>query len=109
MRNIMFCGNSKVFDGVLSCMLSIFKRTETKEPFSITVLTMDVSHLNPNYTCIDDDMISFLDKVAKTYNPENLVKKIDVTSENQRFKLSGSFKVRFQGSGWGICRAEMGD
>ena len=71
MRNIMFCGNSKVFDGVLTCMLSIFKRTETTEPFSITILTMDVSHLNPDYTCIDDNMISFLDKVAKSYNAAN--------------------------------------
>ena len=79
MRNIMFCGNSKVFDGVLTCMLSIFKRTETKEPFSISILTMDVSHLNPDYTCIDDNMISFLDKVAKSYNAENEVRKIDVT------------------------------
>lgn len=79
MRNIMFCGNSKVFDGVLTCMLSIFKRTETTEPFSITILTMDVSHLNPAYTVIDDKMIAFLDKVAKSYNAQNEVKKIDVT------------------------------
>ena len=79
MRNILFCGNSKVFDGVLTCMLSIYKRTETKEPFSISILTMDVSHLNPDYTCIDDNMISFLDKVAKSYNAENEVRKIDVT------------------------------
>lgn len=79
MRNILFCGNSKVFDGVLTCMLSIFKRTDTKEPFSISILTMDVSHLNPDYTCIDDNMISFLDKVAKSYNAENEVRKIDVT------------------------------
>ncbi len=79
MRNILFCGNSKVFDGVLSCMLSIFKRSSTKEAFSITILTMDVSYIKPAYTAIDDKMISFLDKVAKKYNPENLVKKIDVT------------------------------
>ena len=65
MRNIMFCGNSKVFDGVLSCMLSIFKRTQTQEAFEITVLTMDVSHLNPAYTCIDDKM-NRLHKVHKT-------------------------------------------
>ena len=57
MRNILFCGNSKVFDGVLTCMLSIFKRTETKEAFSFTIMTMDVSHLNPAYTAIDDSMI----------------------------------------------------
>ncbi|MCR5437298.1 MAG: lipopolysaccharide biosynthesis protein [Treponema sp.] len=79
MINVLFCGNDKVFDGVLTCMLSIFKRTQTKEPFSITILTMDVSHIKKDYKCINDDMIKFLNKVAKDYNPENKVRKIDVT------------------------------
>ncbi|MBR5646537.1 MAG: lipopolysaccharide biosynthesis protein [Treponema sp.] len=79
MINVMFCGNNKVFDGVLTCMLSIFKRTTTKEAFSITILTMDVSHIREDYKCISDEMIDFLNKVAKDYNPENKVRKIDVT------------------------------
>ena len=33
MRNILFCGNSKVFDGVLTCMLSVLKRTHATDPF----------------------------------------------------------------------------
>ena len=49
MRNILFCGNSKVFGGFLSAMLSILMRTETKEPFQFFILTMDLSHLNPDY------------------------------------------------------------
>jgi len=77
--NILFSGNEKVFDGVLTCMLSIMKRTESKEPFTFYVLTMDVSHIKPEYTAISDKMISFLDDVAKKYNQENVVKKIDVT------------------------------
>ncbi|MBE5939240.1 MAG: lipopolysaccharide biosynthesis protein [Lachnospiraceae bacterium] len=79
MMNILFSGNEKVFDGVLTCMLSIMKRTESKEPFTFYVLTMDVSHIKPEYTAISDKMISFLDDVAKKYNQENVVKKIDVT------------------------------
>ncbi len=77
--NILFSGNGKVFDGVLTCMLSIMKRTESREPFTFFVLTMDVSHIKPEYTAIDDNMIKFLDDVAKKYNAENTVKKIDVT------------------------------
>ena len=52
MINLLFSGNEKVFDGVLSCMLSIFKRTKTKEPFRIFVYTMDVTRMKPEYTAI---------------------------------------------------------
>ena len=68
MINLLFSGNEKVFDGVLSCMLSIFKRTKTKEPFRIFVYTMDVTRMKPEYTAISEKMITFLDKVAKQYN-----------------------------------------
>lgn len=79
MKNILFCGNSKVFDGILCTMLSIFMRTSSKESFSFFIFTMDVSHLNPSYTPITDKEISFLENIAKSYNKENSVKKIDVT------------------------------
>ena len=47
MKNVMFCGNYKVFDGMLTCMLSILKRTRSQEPFCFYVFTMDVSHIKP--------------------------------------------------------------
>ena len=52
MINILFSGNEKVFDGMLTCMLSIFKRTQTTEPFHFYILTMDVSHIKPEYTAV---------------------------------------------------------
>ena len=79
MINILYCGNDKVFDGILTSSLSIFKRTNTKEPITIYVYTMDVSYLKPSYTKIKDEQIKFLDNVAKQYNPQNAVKSIDVT------------------------------
>ncbi|MBP5751925.1 MAG: lipopolysaccharide biosynthesis protein [Treponema sp.] len=79
MINILFCGNDKVFDGVLSCMLSIFKRTQTTEAFNFYVYTMDVSHIKPEYKCISDRQVEFLEKVARKQNPENKITKIDVT------------------------------
>ena len=79
MRNIMFCGNSKVFGGFLTAMLSIFMRTKTKEPFRFFILTMDVSHLNPSFTPLTDAQASFLGDVARSFNPENEVLKVDVT------------------------------
>lgn len=79
MINLLFSGNGKVFDGVLTCMLSIFKRTETKESFRIYVYTMDVTRIKPDYTPISEEMITFLDGVAKQYNPDNQVVRVDVT------------------------------
>lgn len=79
MINLLFSGNSGVFDGVLTCMLSIFKRTATDEPFHIFVYTMDVSRIKPEYTPISDAQIAFLDEIAKTYNAENEILKVDVT------------------------------
>jgi len=80
MINVLFCGNSGVFDGALTTMLSIFKRTETREPFHFFILTMDVSHLRSDYTPLSDAQIAFLADVAKSYNPESIVEKIDVTA-----------------------------
>lgn len=84
MINLLFSGNGKVFDGVLTCMLSIFKRTETKEPFCIYVYTMDITRIKPEYTPISEEMIAFLDEVAKQYNPENSVVRVDVTDLYER-------------------------
>ena len=77
--NILFSGNEKVFDGVLTCALSILKRTKSTEPFTFYIMTMDVSHLKPEYTAISDKSIVFLDEVVKKYNLKNSVIKLDVT------------------------------
>lgn len=78
MINVLFSGNEKVFDGVLTCLLSIYKRTTTKEPIKAYILTMDISRIKPAYIPISDEQISFLDNVAKSYNKENQIIKIDV-------------------------------
>lgn len=81
MINVLFCGNSGVFDGALTCALSILKRTETKEPFRFFIFTMDVSFLKSNYTPISDEQIKFLKSAIKEYNPLNDVIKTDVTKD----------------------------
>ncbi len=80
MIDILFCGNDKVFDGILTCMLSIFKRTQTKTPFHFYIFTMDVSHIKKEYLPLTQAQADFLQKVAASYNPQNVVTKIDVTS-----------------------------
>lgn len=77
--NLLFSGNDNVFDGILTCLLSVFKRTEVKEPFVIYILTMDVSRIKPEYISIKDEKIAFLEEIVKEYNPDNKIVKIDVT------------------------------
>ena len=71
MVNILFCGNGYVFDGMLTCALSIMKRSDSKEPYTFYVYTMDVSHIKPAYTPIDDGIIEYFDGIIKSYNKEN--------------------------------------
>ncbi len=79
MINILFSGNDKVFDGVLTCMLSIFKRSKREEVFRFFIFTMDATRVKPEYLPINEKMIQYLDEIAKSYNKENEVQKIDVT------------------------------
>ncbi len=79
MINIMFCGNHAVFDGMLTCTLSIFKRTKTDEPFSFYILTMDVSYIKDTYTPLTKEQIVLFEEVIKSYNKENRLILTDVT------------------------------
>lgn len=77
MINILLCGNQKVFDGALTELLSITNRT--KETINCYIFTMDVSRIKPDYTCITDEQVEFLNEVVKSKKPDNQVVKVDVT------------------------------
>ena len=77
MINILFCGNVKVFDGILTSSLSILKRT--KEPVTFHIFTMDVSRIKDIYTPITKKQVKFLNEIVKKYNNQNEVKLYDVT------------------------------
>lgn len=77
MINLLFCGNSYVFDGVMTCLLSIEKYY--KGEIIAYIYTMDVSHLNPKFTPIADDQVVFIDKMLKDTNPNSRAIKVDVT------------------------------
>ncbi len=79
MVNNLFCGNDKVFDGMLTCALSILKRTKSKEPFAFYIFTMDVSHIKETYLPVTDGQVAFFEDVIRSYNQENRAIKIDVT------------------------------
>ena len=89
MINVLFCGNDKVFDGMLTCALSILKRSRTDEPITFYIYTMDVSHIKPVYLPIQVETVRFFEDVIRAYNPENRAVLVDV-GEFYRAEFAGS-------------------
>lgn len=79
MINILFCGNDKVFDGILTTTLSILKRSKLEEPITFNIFSMDLTRVDEKYRLIDDKDVEILDCVVKEYNKDNKVVKYDVT------------------------------
>ena len=80
MVNILFCGNDGVFDGFLTCALSLMKRTGSDEPFSFRIFTMELTRLNEKYTGLPEEHVELLRQTVKKYNPENTVTVTDVSA-----------------------------
>lgn len=89
MVNILFCGNDKVFDGMLTCALSILRRSESREPYTFYIFTMDVSHIKETYLPVNERQLAFFERVIQGYHPENRAVRIDVT-ELYRREFGGS-------------------
>ena len=86
MINILLCGNKKVFDGALTELLSITNKT--KETINCYIFTANVSRIKPEYTCIEDEQIDFLNEVVQSKKADNKVIKVDVTDlYNQAIKI----------------------
>ena len=75
--NLLLCGNKKVFDGVLTQLISITNKT--KEFINVYIFTANITRIKPDYTAIEDEQVEFLNEVVKSKNPKNNVKKVDVT------------------------------
>ncbi len=80
MVNILYCGNDKVFDGMLTCTLSILKRTASEEPFTFYIFTMDVSDIKAQYVPVNARQAAFLEETVRRYHPQSRVILQDVTA-----------------------------
>lgn len=85
MINILYCGNDKVFDGMLTGALSILKRSDTCEPIRFFIFTMDVSHIKPDYLPVNERQLSFFRSVIKKYNTENDAVLVNVDGLYQQY------------------------
>ena len=80
MINVLFAGNDKVFDGVLTASLSIVKRLTEPKPLNIYILTMDITRINPKYTPMTESHRAFIEGSLRKFNPETNVILHDVSA-----------------------------
>ena len=84
MVNVLFCGNDGVFDGFLTCALSLMKRTGSTEPFAFHIFTMELTRLSPRFTGLPAEHIALLEQTIKRYHPENTLTVTDVSELYER-------------------------
>ena len=75
MKNILFCGKKEKFDGILTSMLSILKRSDFDNEYTFYIYTINNEQNDP----IVDKQIEFLNDIAVGFNASSKVVKIDVT------------------------------
>lgn len=79
MINLLYSGNGKVFDGVLTSTLSLVKRLENPRPLRVYLYTMTLTRVNPNYTAMGEEHARFIEKALQKHNPDTKVILCDVT------------------------------
>ena len=85
MVNILFCGNAGVFDGMLTCALSILMRTASDEPFRFFAFTMDLSAMRKDFVPLSEAQAVVFRSAIARYNPENTLEVIDVSEYYRKY------------------------
>lgn len=93
MINLMYAGNTKVFDGMLTSILSILKHNN--DELNIYILTVDLHDFNANYLPITDEQIVFLDKLVKEKNKNSVVQKIDLANFKEELLSSANAETSY--------------
>ncbi len=78
--DILFCGNEKVFDGVLTAGLSIVMRLEAPASLTIHIFTMELTRASPDYTAMQQRHADIIENALRRHNPETFVRLYDVSS-----------------------------
>ena len=77
MINLMFCGNDKMFDGLLIALLSIAKNAS--EELNVYILTMDLTEKNKDYRPITQEQVKIIEDKIKEKNKKNKITLIDTS------------------------------
>ena len=77
--DILFCGNDKVFDGVLTAGLSIVRRLDAPRPLNIHIFTMELTRVSPAYLPMTEKHARVIENALRRHNPQTKVILYDVT------------------------------
>ena len=72
--NILYCGDSNIYDGLIISLLSIIKHT--KRELNVYILTMKYD----KYKAMNSKQVKVLDGIVKEVNKKSFVKLIDATN-----------------------------
>ena len=75
--NILYCGDKNIEKGLTISILSLLKNI--KEELNIYVLTIQLEKENQKIEGVSDKSIEILNQTVQKENPNNFVKKIDIT------------------------------
>lgn len=76
MIHLVYCGNDRVFKGILMSLYSA--QTNTKEALDVHVLTGDFTNLDPRFKPFSEKQRSFIEKKLQLLNPETKLTLHDV-------------------------------
>ena len=94
MINLLYCGNAKVFDGLMISLLSIARHTDDK--LNVYCLTMDLRELGENNIPISKEQVEFIESKLREVNSESVIHLIDVKDKYMEAMASGkNAKTRF--------------
>lgn len=79
MIDLLYCGNDKVFDGVLTSALSVVRRMEKPRSLTVHIFTMELTRVSPNYLPMTQRHADYIEKALRRHNPETTVRLYDVT------------------------------
>lgn len=82
--DILFCGNDKVFDGVLTASLSIVRRLERPRPLRIHIFTMGLTRVSADYLPMTEAHARIIENALRRHNPETQVILYDVTDNYEK-------------------------
>ena len=69
MTDILYCGNDKVFDGVLTSGLSIVRRLDAPRPLTIHIFTMELTRVSPDYLPMTRHHADIIETALRRHNP----------------------------------------
>lgn len=77
MINLLYCGNDKVFDGMLISLLSITKYVS--QPVMVYVMTMDLTELDEKNRPVTQRQVGYLEQLIQKKNAKSRIRLIDIT------------------------------